>query len=332
LRLSSFSRSPSRREEVPAVILVGGEGTRLRPLTERTPKPMLPLLDRPLLSYTFDHLRSAGVRRAVLACGYLPTAIESHFGSAYDGLALDYRVEPEPLGTGGAIRFAAEESGGTFLALNGDSLRTAPIRELVEFHRACRASATILLTRVSDPARYGLVRVDTSGRVRGFVEKPRPEQIDTDLINAGLYVLEPDVLELIPPDRTVSIEREVFPALAAEGKLFALALSGYWLDVGTLVSYLQAHIDLLCRRGGIQIDPSAQIGDGVRLIPPLAVGPAARIEDQACVGPCVHIGRGARVRKRVTMRWSAVLPGAVVPSDSTIIRRIVAPGVGALAL
>jgi mannose-1-phosphate guanylyltransferase len=330
---SLFSRFRSRAygDELPAVILVGGEGTRLRPLTEHTPKPMLPLLGEPLLTHTFDHLRNGGVKRAILACGYLPTAIEAHFGSSYDGLALDYRVEPEPLGTGGAIRFAGEDIDETFLALNGDSLRDADLRRLVEFHRTRKAKATILLTRVSDPGRYGLVRVDDAGRVRGFVEKPRPEQIDTNAINAGMYVLEPEVLDLIPAGRSVSIEREVFPALVEEGSLFALALPGYWLDVGTRESYLQAHIDMLWRHGGVRIDPSAEVSDDVRLIPPLVIGARARIDQQICLGPFVHVGDDAHVGRRAAVRWAAVLPKAQIAAGACIARAIVSPETGALS-
>ncbi len=198
---------------LPAVILVGGQGTRLRPLTERTRKDMLPLVDRPLLAYTFEHLRRHGVRRGVVSCGYMPTQIREHFEDAYGELELEYRVEDEPLGTGGAIGFAAHGIGETFFALNGDSLREADLDELVRFHRSTGARATILLTAVTDPSRYGLVRLGADGAVESFLEKPRPEEIDTNLINAGLYVLEPEVLELIPPGRAVSIEREVFPRL-----------------------------------------------------------------------------------------------------------------------
>jgi len=316
---------------VPAIILVGGEGTRLRPLTDTIPKPMLPLLDRPLLSYTFAHLRSAGVGRAVLACGYLPTAIEAYFGDAYDGLALEYRVEPQPLGTGGAIRFAAGNIDRTFLALNGDSLREADLRLLLEFHRARGAKATILLTRVSDPSRYGLVRTDSHGRVVGFREKPPPDEIDTDLINAGVYVLEPEVLDLIEPGRPVSIEREVFPALADEGSLYALYLPGYWLDVGTPASYLQAHIDLLWRRSSIEIDDSARISEEALLIPPVLVGPDAEVERGSRIGPFVHLGRGTRIGRRVVVRWAAVLPDSVVASEARIARAIISPEIGVLS-
>jgi NDP-sugar pyrophosphorylase family protein len=332
-RKNAFSTPPRRRRSglpLPAVVLVGGEGMRLRPLTNTLPKPMLPLLDRPLLAYTFDHLRTAGVERIVLACGYLPTAIEEHFGRRVDGIDLDYRVEPEPLGTGGALRFAAAGVDRTFLALNGDSLRDADLARLLAFHRDRRARATILLTRVSDPSRYGLVRTDDRGRVLGFVEKPPPDQIDTDLINAGLYVLEPDVLDLVPPGRAVSIEREVFPQLAEEGSLYALALPGYWLDVGTPASYLQAHLDLLERDGRIVVDASAEISADAILLPPVIVGPNVLIEARSRIGPFVHLGRGARVGREVALRWATVLPGSELPSQSLIARAIVHPELGAL--
>ncbi len=171
---------------LPAVILVGGLGTRLRPLTDLTRKDMLPLVDRPQLAYTFEHLRRYGVTRAIVSCGYLPTQIQEHFGDRYGDLRLEYKVEEEPLGTGGAIRFAAEGIDEPFFALNGDSLRETDLDTLVAFHRERECRATILLTPVEDPTRYGLVRVTGEGRVLSFLEKPRPEEIDTNLINAGI--------------------------------------------------------------------------------------------------------------------------------------------------
>ena len=160
---------------LPAVILVGGQGTRLRPLTDRTRKDMLPLVDRPLLSYTFEHLARHGVERAIISCGYLPDQIEAGFGTQHGGMALEYAVEDEPLGTGGAIGFAGRELESSFFALNGDSLREADLGEMVAFHRRTGAKATILLTPVADPSRYGLVRTAADGRVETFLEKPRPE-------------------------------------------------------------------------------------------------------------------------------------------------------------
>ncbi len=316
---------------VPAIILVGGEGTRLRPLTDTTPKPMLPLFGRPLLAYTFDHLRTAGVEKVTLACGYLPAAIEAYFGRG-NGISIDYCIEPEPLGTGGAIWFAANGIDRTFFALNGDSLREADLRVLAEFHRERGAKATILLTRAADPSRYGLVTTNADGQVTGFVEKPSPEQIVTDQINAGFYVLEPEVLDLIEPGVAVSIEREVFPRLVEEGSLFALTLPGYWLDVGTPASYLQAHLDLLTREEGlVKVHRLARVSRDAELEGPVVVGPGATIDQGARVGPFVHIGHDAQVASRVSLRRTAVLPHAVVERGSRLVRAIVAPGIGAIA-
>ena len=208
---------------------------------------MLPLVDRPLLAYTFEHLARHGVDRAILSCGYLPTQIEAHFGDRHGELELAYRVEPEPLGTGGGIRFGADGIDQTFVALNGDVLHGADLAAMLAFHRERGATGTILLAPVDDPSRYGLVRCAEDGRVRAFVEKPRPEEIDTNLINAGLYVLEPEVLELVEPGRPVSIERDVFPRLVEAGSLYGYRLDGYWRDIGTPESYLEAHHDVLER-------------------------------------------------------------------------------------
>jgi mannose-1-phosphate guanylyltransferase len=301
---------------------------------------MLPLVDRPLLAYTFEHLRRHGVERAIVSCGYLPDQIRTSFGASFAGLELEYTVEDEPLGTGGAIGFAARKLEGSFFALNGDSLREADLEELVRFHRSAGAKATILLTPVADPSRYGLVRIAADGRVSTFLEKPRPEEIDTDLINAGLYVLEPDVLELVPPDRPVSIERDVFPRLAADGAVYGLPLDGYWLDVGTPESYLQAHRDVLERSFPTEVgdalgsdftlvDPSAEVAAGARLVPPVYVGPGAVVERGARVGSLAVLGAGALlgqgavvenavVGARVTIGEGAVVIGSVVGDDARL--------------
>jgi mannose-1-phosphate guanylyltransferase len=318
---------------LPAVILVGGQGTRLRPLTDRTRKDMLPLVDRPLLSYTFEHLARHGVERAVVSCGYLPHQIGAAFGASYGALALEYAVEMQPLGTGGAIGFAARDLEGTFFALNGDSLREADLAELVRFHRSTGAKATILLTPVADPSRYGLVRVADDGRVESFLEKPRPEDIDTDLINAGFYVLEPEVLELVPEGRSVSIEREVFPRLAAEGSVFGTALPGYWLDVGTPESYLQAHRDVLERSFPSDVgdalgsdftfvDPTAEVHPDARLVPPVYVGPGAVVEAGARVGSLAVLGQGSRLGEGAIVENAVVGARAKVGGRSTIVGSI----------
>jgi mannose-1-phosphate guanylyltransferase len=308
---------------LPAVILVGGQGTRLRPLTDRVRKDMLPLVDRPLLAYTFEHLAGHGVERSIISCGYLPDQIQAGFGDRHDGMALQYVVEETPLGTGGGIAYAGRQLEGTFFALNGDSLREADLGEMVAFHRSTGAKATILLTPVADPSRYGLVRTAPDGRVQTFLEKPRPEEIDTDLINAGLYVLEPEVLHLVPEGRAVSIEREVFPALAAEGSVYGIALPGYWLDVGTPESYLQAHRDVLERIFSTHVgealgadftlvDDTAEVHPAAKLVPPVYVGPGAVVEEGARLGSLAVLGAGARLAAR------GVVENAVVGARTRI--------------
>jgi mannose-1-phosphate guanylyltransferase len=319
---------------LPAVILVGGQGTRLRPLTDRTRKDMLPLVDRPLLAYTFEHLARHGVEDAIISCGYLPDQIQAGFGTRHDGLELEYAVEDEPLGTGGAIGFAGRELEGSFFALNGDSLREADLGEMVAFHRSTGAKATILLTPVADPSRYGLVRTAADGRVETFLEKPRPEEIDTDLINAGLYVLEPEVLDLVPPGRAVSIEREVFPQLAAEGSVYGIALPGYWLDVGTPESYLRAHRDVLERIFPTEVgaalgadftlvDESAEVHPGARLVPPVYVGPGAIVEEGARLGSLAVLGAGARLAERGVVENAIVGARTHVGAGASVVGSIV---------
>jgi mannose-1-phosphate guanylyltransferase len=318
---------------LPAVILVGGQGTRLRPLTDRTRKDMLPLVDRPLLSYTFEHLARYDVERAIVSCGFLPHQIGSAFGSAYGKVALEYAVETQPLGTGGAIGFAARELDSSFFALNGDSLREADLGELVRFHRSTGAKATILLTPVADPSRYGLVRVAADGRVESFLEKPRPEEIDTDLINAGFYVLEPEVLELVPDGRAVSIEREVFPRLAENGTVYGIALPGYWLDVGTPESYLQAHRDVLERSFPTEVGEelgsdftfvhsSAEVHSGARLVPPVYVGPGAVVGAGARVGSLAVLGEGSRLGDGSIVENAVVGARAIVGGGSFVVGSI----------
>ena len=325
---------------LPAVILVGGQGTRLRPLTARTRKDMLPLVDRPLLAYTFEHLARHGVEQIRLACGYLPDQLQAHFGEQYGELSLSYSVEDEPLDSGGGIAFAARGLDSSFFALNGDSLREADLAEMVAFHRSTGAKASILLTPVADPSRYGLVRTAPDGRVETFLEKPRPEEIDTDLINAGLYVLEPEVLDLVPEGRPVSIEREVFPTLAAEGSVYGIALSGYWLDVGTPETYLQAHRDVLERifstRVGdalgadfTMVDESAEVDPRAKLVPPVYVGPGAIVEEGARLGSLAVLGAGARLARggvvenavvgaRTQIGAGASVVGSVVGDDAKL--------------
>ena len=243
-----------------AVVLVGGEGTRLRPLTLSTPKQMLPIVGVPMIERVLGHLASHGIDEAVLSLGYLPDAfMEAYPDGRVAGMGLTYAVEPEPLDTAGAVRFAATFAGidETFVVVNGDVLTDLDLTRLVAFHRERGAEGTIALHPVADPSAFGVVPTDDEGRVTAFVEKPPRDEAPTNEINAGTYVLEPSVLDRIPEGGRVSIERETFPAMVRDRGLFARSDDRYWLDTGTPAAYLEANFDYLDgKRGPIVVPPA----------------------------------------------------------------------------
>lgn len=304
-----------------AVVLVGGQGTRLRPLTDTTPKQMLPIVDVPMVERVLAHLATSGVTEAVLSLGYKPDAfIEAYPDGCCGGVGITYAVEPEPLDTAGGIAFAARAAGiaDTFVAVNGDVITTFPVSDLVELHHARGAAATIHLTPVDDPSAFGVVPTDDDGRVLAFVEKPPPGQAPTNLINAGTYVLEPSVLDLVRANARASMEREVFPALVEARSLYAMASDDYWIDTGTPAKYLQANLDLLKSAGGVA--GSAVIEGNV--VPPSFVGSGARVGRGARVDGSV-VGRGAAVGEDAWVTQSLVLAGAVVAGGAVVKRSIV---------
>ena len=314
-----------------AVILAGGEGSRLRPITSRVPKPAAPLLGRPFISYILENLVRHGVDRAVFSTGYLAAAIEAEVGDGGRyGLEVRYASEDSPLGTAGAIKNAASELGpGGFLVLNGDILTDADLSAIVALHRERSAAATLLTTAVDDPSRYGLVDVRTDGRVASFVEKPDDDWPGPGLINAGVYVLEPEVLDLVPPRREFSIERGVFPSLAASGSLYAFVGTGYWRDIGTPQSYLHAHFDLL--RGSLEVGNGRghRNGNGPGLV---SISPLARIHPEAVVIPPVHVGQDSVIERGATVGPLTVLGhGAQVDEAHTSSRRSSRTGSGSAA-
>lgn len=324
-----------------AVILVGGQGTRMRPLTDTRPKPMLPLLDLPFVERQVEHLVRAGVITIVFSCGYRPREIEQYFGDgSARGLRIGYAVDPEPLGTAGAVANAATllHDGDVFV-LNGDILTDLDLAALVAHHRALGAEATIALTPVDDPSAFGLVRTDADGRVSAFVEKPTPGELipgEPYRINAGTYVLSASARAAIPTGVQVSIERDTFPLLAARGGVAALASDCYWRDIGTPASYREAHLDVLAGRVGFIASPgsswvdasadvadTATIGAGACVGPHAVVGPGAVVEG-AIVGAGTIVGAGARVVGAVLGRGvrvgdRAVLDGLVVAGDDAVI-------------
>jgi mannose-1-phosphate guanylyltransferase len=312
-----------------ALILVGGEGTRLRPLTLTVPKPVLPLVDRPLISYMIEWLARHGVDDIVMACGFLAAGVRAVLGEGGDGgPRLRYVEEPDARGTAGAIRFAERFLDERFLALNGDVLTDLDLSALIELHEQRSATATVALHPVDDPSAYGLVRRNEDGEIVEFVEKPDPEQIDTDEINAGAYVLERSVLDLIPGGREVSIEREVFPKMVGAG-LYGRRLPAYWIDIGTPQRYLQATWDILERRvqtevgeriddAGQLVEPDAQLDAGAAVEAPafvesrVSAARGVQLGPLAVVGPACELGEGARIERSVLHRGCRIGAGARV--------------------
>lgn len=307
-----------------AVVLVGGEGTRLRPLTETIPKPLVPLVDRPSLDHVLDHLGLHGAHEVVLSSSYLESTFHAFIQARRGNPRIVWITETEPLGTGGAIVNALGAVGEEpFLALNGDILTDLDLTAMIAFHRERGAIATIALTHVEDARPYGLVPTEPDGRVLGFREKPA-ERIPGD-INAGTYVLDPSVLRAFPSGVPISIEREIFPRLIAEGlPVYGFRSDAYWLDLGTPEQYLRAHADLLAGRVAGQpaypapylaerasVHLRARLGRSVAVGPGASVGPDAEIDDSVVLEGAV-VGDGARVLGSILGPRSRVGAGAVV--------------------
>jgi mannose-1-phosphate guanylyltransferase len=303
---------------VKALLLTGGFGTRLRPLTYTRPKHLLPIANRPHMEHVFALLARHGIDDVVITTSYLAEAFRATIEAARArGVVLEVAHEPEPLGTAGAIRNAeAQLAGETFVVFNGDILTDADLSEMIDFHRARDAEATILLTPVEDPSAYGVVPTNPDGKVLRFIEKPSPQEAPTNLINAGVYLFEPSVLRRVPPGQQWSAETQLFPDLVAEGAgLFAFATAAYWMDIGTPQKYLQANLDALSGRfGGNGVG-----GDMVLADLGSVVVEGARVR-RACLGAGARVEGGARVEE------SVLLPGAVVGADATVVRSILGEG------
>ena len=335
-----------------ALVLVGGEGTRLRPLTLTRPKPALPLVDRPFIRYIVDWLARHQVSEVVIACGFGADPLREVLGEGdARGPRIRYVEEAEPLGTAGPVRLAADEGllDDRFLVLNGDVLSDLDLSGLVRAHSERGAVATLALSPAEDPSAYGLVRraggpaapgadpATDGGEVLEFLEKPDPGQIDTDEVSAGAYVLERDVIELIPPGKMVSIEREVFPRLVGQG-LYGHRLEGYWMDIGTPERYLQASWDIL--EGRVRTAVGTRLGgdgllleDGVRVDPGASVNPPVLLEAEVAVGPGAAVGARAvighrsEIGERASVSSSVVLSDCRIGSRASLHEAILAPGV-----
>lgn len=308
-----------------AILLAGGKGTRLRPLTLHTPKPIVPIFDKPFLSYQIGLLTQLPeIDQVILSLNYQPRRLEETFGDGSGlGIRLRYVVEPSPLGTGGAIRYAAQGIDDTVVVFNGDVMTAVDVAAVVRQHKDRKAKATIVLTPVDNPSAYGLVECDADGNVRRFLEKPSPDQITCDTINAGIYVLEPDTFDRIPKDTVYSIERSYFPSLVARGETFcAYVERGYWIDIGTPEKYRDVHRDIF--DGRCPLGP-AGIGSGQPVVSPDAkVEPGAVLEGPCFLDAGVIVKAGARVGaysvlgKSVLVEEDAQVTGAIVWPNARI--------------
>ena len=314
------------------VILAGGEGTRLRPLTLHLPKPTAPIADRPLLRHQLDLLGRAGVDEIVFSLAYQPERIQAVFGDGRAfGMKIHYAVEHTPLGTGGAVKNAEPHLDETTIVFNGDVLMDVDLPAVVAEHKRQGAAATIVLTPVENPSAYGLVETDGEGRVLRFTEKPKdPSQITTNNINAGIYVLQTSTLGLMPANTTYSIERGFFPSLLGRGDLVrAHVHRGYWVDIGTPEKYLQVHRDILSgafpvvldgeRRGdGGSVHKDARVSPAARLSGPFYIGPGCVVEDEASIGAGAVLVKGVRVARAARVADSVVWEGSTLGPQSSV--------------
>lgn len=323
-----------------AVILVGGEGTRLRPLTYSMPKPMVPILNRPFLEHMLGYMKNHRIDDVILALCYLPDHIRDYFGDGGDfGVKLTYVIESSPLGTAGAVKNIAQHLDETFFVFNGDVFTDMNLSEMLETHRRKSAKATIALTPVDDPSMYGVVETEADGRVKCFVEKPRREEATTNMINAGTYILEPSLLKYIPPNENYMFERGLFPLLLERGEPFyGFSSQAYWIDIGTPEKYMKVNNDLLTGKistdspgsmykkniwaeEGHKIHPKADIDGPVVIGRDCFIEPHARIVGPSVIGPHCYISAGSLVEKSIV--WHNVAIG----KDAKVRQCIIADGV-----
>lgn len=329
------------------VMLVGGFGTRLRPLTMTTPKPMLPIVNTPLLELELNHLVQYGVDEVVLSTGYMPAVFDEHFGDGSRmGMSLRHVTEDEPLGTCGAVKNVERYLGTEpVIVCNGDILTDLDIGALVAYHNERKAAVTITLTPVEDPTAYGLVPLDEDGRILEFLEKPSWEQVVTNMINAGTYVIDPRVFEGVPPGENYSFERQLFPDLLERGEpLYGFPSECYWLDLGTPEKYLKAHHDILDGKidipmkgrevsegvfagEGTKIEKDAHVQGPLLLGDGVSVGPGAHVGERSCLGDNVTVGAGALVRGSVILDGATIGDNCII--DHSIVGRetVLGPGV-----
>ncbi len=316
-------------------MLAGGKGTRLRPLTLHTPKPIVPIFERPFLHYQLDLLKQVPeIDEVILSLNYQPRRIEEIFGDGSEtGLSIRYVVEPAPLGTGGAIRYAGATLRESVIVFNGDVMTNVDLPAVLRLHRERKAKATIVLTPVDNPSAYGLVETDANHNILRFLEKPTADQITCNTINAGIYVLEPDTFDRIPEGTPWSIERSFFPSLIERGETFvAYTDPGYWIDIGTPEKYTQVHRDIMDGRyrtapftgapAEVWVSPQARIEEGAVLEGPCFVDDGAVVKHGARIGAYSVIGKQCHVEERAVVERSIVWANSRISQDAVVRRSI----------
>jgi NDP-sugar pyrophosphorylase family protein len=319
-----------------ALLLVGGQGTRLRPLTIHAPKSIVPIFNRPFLHYQLDLIKQVpDIDEVILSLNYQPDRIEEVFGDGRDvGIKLRYVVEPTPLGTAGAVRYAAQGVRETLVVFNGDVLTQVDLRALIDFHRRRRARATIVLTPVDNPTAYGLVETDSASNILRFLEKPKQEEITCNTINAGIYVLEPDTFDRIPPGVAWSIERSFFPSFIERGETFLASIyRDYWIDIGTPEKYLQVHRDIMDGRysmppfngepGVTWVAPTARVDSGARLEGPLFVDEGCVVKAGARLAPYTVLGRNCEVDEDANVAGAIAWPDSHIGREAVVSNTII---------
>jgi len=314
-----------------AILLAGGKGTRLRPMTVHTPKPIVPIFNRPFLYYQIDLLRQVPeIDEAILSLNYQPRRIEEIFGDGEGlGISVRYVVEPVPLGTGGAIRYAGDSLTESVVVFNGDVLTQVDLGAVLRLHRERKAKATIVLTPVDNPRAYGLVECDADGNVKRFLEKPGEDEITCNTINAGIYVLEPETFDRIPKDTAWSIERSYFPSLIERGETFvAYVHTGYWIDIGTPAMYLQVHRDIMDGHYSAPpfagtphapwVSPDARVEEGVEIEGPCFVDEGAVIKSGCRILPYSVIGRQTHVEEGAVVDGAVIWPNGWIGREATV--------------
>ena len=319
-----------------AILLAGGKGTRLRPLTIHTPKPIVPIFNRPFLHYQLDLLKQVPeIDEVVLSLNYQPRRIEEIFGDGGEsGLSIRYVVEPAPLGTAGAVRYAGESLRESVVVFNGDVLTEVDLAAVIRLHRERGARATIVLTPVANPMAYGLVETDARGNIQRFLEKPNADEITCDTINAGIYVLEPETFDRIPKDTPWSIERSFFPSLIERGETFvAYIYRGYWIDIGTPDKYMQVHADIMDGRyraapfagapGAAWVAPEAKVEQGASIEGPCFIDDGVVVKAGARIGPYSVVGRQSHIEEHAVVDHAIVWANCRISQEAIVRRSII---------